>query len=103
MNQIHLNLYHQMILQEVKVIKNEIKKSPDIAKGEMTVKEEVIDKLIMQASRLKNPKDALIKYYEEFNKYKFSPTSVGTFNMPVPADTTSNTMEMMFDSFRQTN
>ena len=91
------------IVKELRKIKNEIKKSPSIAKGEMTVKEEVIDKLISQALRLKNPKDALKKYYEEFNKYKFSPTSVGTFNMPVPQDTSSNTMDMMFDSFLQQN
>ena len=91
------------LVKELRKIKNEIKKSPDIARGEMTVKEEVIDKLIMQASRLQNPKDALVKYYEEFNKYKFSPTSVGTFNMPVQQDTSSNTMDMMFDSFMEMN
>jgi hypothetical protein len=91
------------IVKELRKLKLDIKKSPAIAKGDMTVKEEVIDKLISQALRLKNPKDALKKYYEEFNKYKFSPTSVGTFNMSVPQDTSSNTMDMMFDSFLQQN
>ena len=91
------------LVKDLRKIKNEIKKSPAIAKGEMTVKEEIVDKLILQALRLKNPKDALKKYYEEFNKYKFSPTSVGTFNMPVPTDTSSSTVDMMFDSWLQQN